>query len=75
MFPQLTFAKYAIAAAIAAAFVGGFYWKAYRDGENHAVAKQVQHDTKAQQKANDVRNRDIGVDPSKLLENDPFLRK
>lgn len=75
MFPALYPLRYIIAAGIALAAIGAFYWKAYSAGESHAVQKQEQHDNAAKDAANRVRANDLGSDPSKLLENDPFLRK
>lgn len=67
--------KYVIAAGVILAAVGGFYWRAYHEGEKHAQQKQEQYDKAARERADGVRNRDIGVDPSQLLKDDPWLRK
>lgn len=75
MFPALYAFRYLIAAALIAAAIGGFYWKAYSEGERHAVEVQQIHDNAAKDAAGRVRARDVGADPDSLLKNDPWLRK
>ena len=75
MFPALYPLRYLIVAGVILAAVGGFYWKAYRDGESHAVHKQEQHDQAAKDRADSVRQHDHNVDPKRLLQNDPWLRQ
>ncbi len=75
MFPALYALRYVIAAGVLLAAVGAFYWHAYSKGEEHAVQQQQQHDNVAKENANRVRARDLGVEPGKLLENDPFIRR
>lgn len=75
MFPALYPLRYVAVAGVILAAVGAFYWHAYREGEKHAVQKQEQHDAAAKDSANSIREHDRGVDPKRLLENDPFLRR
>lgn len=75
MFPALYPLRYLIVAGAILAAVGAFYWHAYSAGEDHAVQKQQQHDSAAKDAASRVRANDLGIEPSKLLENDPWLRK